>query len=499
MTRSEARSRSVSSWSGSVNISPRVAARAGDGASALTMTSEKKAANAKRDANARAVDLFTIAMEVVSTYHIMDTRKLFPLAHLLKERGVIDGWREVSGEFPDEPRLFAFESHAGAGTLSNGADALDRDAAQTRMLAEAYERSRWRAADLATLYETRAGTPAQMTRDGNTAAPCDFEGFTRAELDSNPLLRHRDDAPYAWVQLPSSIGEEPAWLPLQTAGARYHEWVFRRQRAEEPLVRPLSSAGLATAPTKEGAMLAGLLELIERDAAMIWYLDKLPASRIPDEVTENSRALTSLLGSTRRYNLRVRLFSLPTDFPVHVVAALVEDDSGHGPALTVGSKASFSLEEAAQGALTEALYNRLVYRREHLERRSLPQNRRDWGPLERVAFWGTAGAGALSFLDAAPAADYSLTTPDLASAADALSLLARVFREKKIGAWYADLTDTLGKELGFYSIAAIAPGLQPMHLHERVPCRGGTRLRSVPQALGFAAANTVNEMPHPFP
>lgn len=430
----------------------------------------------------------------------MDPRRPFPLARLFKERGVIDGWREVSSEFPDEPRLFAFESSLGAGTLSNGADALDRDAAFTRMLAEAYERSRWRAADLAVRYETKAGTPAQVLREGKAAVPSDFEGFTRAELDSNPLLRHRDDAPYAWVQLPSSIGEGPAWLPLQTAGACYHEAVFKEARGREPLVRPLSTAGLATGPTKQEAILAGLLELIERDAAMIWYLNRLPAQKIPHEVIENSPALALLLGGARRYNLRVRLLSLPTDFPVHAVVALVEDDSGHKPALTVGSKANFSLGDAAQGALTEALYNRLVYRREHLDERPLPRDRRDWGPLDKIAFWGRTGAGALSFLDASPpAVPRPFTIPEPASADNTLAAIAQALREKKLGAWYADLTDALGTKIGFYTVAVVAPGLQPMHLHERVPCRGGERLRSVPQALGYTPLKAVNDMPHPFP
>jgi ribosomal protein S12 methylthiotransferase accessory factor len=115
---------------------------------------------------------------------------------------------------------------------------------------------------------------------------------------------------------------------------------------------PPRSLGLAAGPEREDAIVAGLLELVERDAAARWWYDG-EAARLPDAVEAGDvgawlRPMRSGAPEPRR---TTQLLLLPAVLPV--ACALSFDADGAG--LAMGFKAAADVEGALLGAAVELL------------------------------------------------------------------------------------------------------------------------------------------------
>lgn len=135
----------------------------------------------------------------------------------------------------------------------------------------------------------------------------------------------------AWV---GCIGEAIECLSLERAGSSW------------------GGAGCAAAPTLEAATLAGLLELVERDAAALWWIGGRRARLLAAEqlAAAGADALLSTLrqGGSARHTW---FLDLTTDLQVPCVAALSVDRAGTG--LAIGLAARPSVADAAKAALLE--------------------------------------------------------------------------------------------------------------------------------------------------
>ncbi len=114
---------------------------------------------------------------------------------------------------------------------------------------------------------------------------------------------------------------------------------------------PPQSLGLAAGPDREAARLAGLLELVERDAAARWWTGAtLPCA--PDPLDTDASALATLrdgAGIPRA----TTLLALPAVAGVPVFCALSRGADGRG--LAFGLKAALTPAAAAAGAILELL------------------------------------------------------------------------------------------------------------------------------------------------
>lgn len=111
-----------------------------------------------------------------------------------------------------------------------------------------------------------------------------------------------------------------------------------------------TSCGCALATSVEGALLAGLLEFIERDAVMVrWYARLAPAvlDLSPGELL--GRPLGRQSGA-----LEIRFYDLTVDGEVPVVCVGVGERTGRPCALVFGTAAGLDTGAAAKKALLEA-------------------------------------------------------------------------------------------------------------------------------------------------
>jgi ribosomal protein S12 methylthiotransferase accessory factor len=344
-------------------------------------------------------------------------------------------------------------SDASAARDAAGVDA-DWNGAFMRALGESMERY------CAGVYRTgqfQTGTPADVE---NAVAPGEFV----CEIDP-------DGERIEWVAGERVETGEQVALP-----AEFVHYPPPERRYREP-----TTSGLGLGNSAVEALLSGLYEVIERDAAMLsWYSTFQPlALSVEDPVVDALRDRAASEG------LEVTALLLTIDVDVPVVAAAVQRDEW--PQLAFGTAASLDVASAARSALAEALQNWMELR--------------GMGPEDAASAPGAIGTYAETPGLAARFLDAEMSVPaDAASSADPENTVAEldavVERIDSAGltAYAARTTTRDVDQLGFEAVRALVPGAQPLFFDEM---SFGERARSVPEALGVEPR--LDRAHHPFP
>jgi ribosomal protein S12 methylthiotransferase accessory factor len=312
-----------------------------------------------------------------------------------------------------------------------------------------------------------------------------------------PYPRWSPSAETSWitgVELPSG---EPVALPAALAYL-----VAPPPRPDH--VVAVTSNGLAAGPDLVRAVLSGFAELVERDALMVTWMNRLPATEI--ETPERGCHAAGVIRHYRRFGVSVRLFLLATDQVHSVVLALLDNPTGAaGPLRVVGmgceldpvaavDKAVF---EACQARPSEAVrfresnpaarlrrYTDVRSLDDHADFHALPENASEmeflWAGGSRVA------------LDALP-------RPNHADPAAALDAVVARLRATGCRVAYAEITAPDVATTGLRVVRCFATGLQPIHFGHGEARLGGRRLFEAPVAWGLAAHPSTEAMLNPCP
>ncbi len=210
---------------------------------------------------------------------------------------------------------------------------------------------------------------------------------------------------------------------------------------------PPSSLGLAAGADRSAARLAGLLELIERDAAAGWWCEGARPHQLDAALAAGAAADVARLRSGAGEPRATGFLALASPTGVPVVCAISQDATGGG--LAVGLKAALDPGAAAAGALLELLQMELALemaRHRAAREATAPGDR---GPLARAAL-ATADFAAFAGLPPQPAA----TDPgqDFDGMADRLA-------RQGLAVTVADLPQPPG---GLAVAKVFAPGLRPL-------------------------------------
>jgi ribosomal protein S12 methylthiotransferase accessory factor len=281
--------------------------------------------------------------------------------------------------------------------------------------------------------------------------------------------------------------------------------VFPVPRAED-FFTAVTSNGLAAGPTLNAAVLSGLCELIERDALLITWMNKLPATEI--EMPEQGFAGAAVLRHYARFGVEVRAFALHTDqLPTVVMAVATESDPAR-PARLVGMGCDLSprvaldkaIFELCQGRPSEFIrfhqrppagrlksYADVLTLDDHPAFHSLRENSSEFEFL-----WAAERKVALSAMP-----DHATGNADTALARCVDRLVATGHR-----AAYADITAPDVASAGYRVVRAFATGLQPIHFGWKEARLGGRRLFDAPVAWGLRdtpnSCESLNPCPHPL-
>jgi ribosomal protein S12 methylthiotransferase accessory factor len=248
------------------------------------------------------------------------------------------------------------------------------------------------------------------------------------------------------VAMQSLTGEAEALLPAALCYRRGGD-------AGENVV---SRMGCAAGRTFEDACLSAVLELIERDAAALWWIGGRPPRAVSAEIVASS-GLAELTATLRRGDTERRtcLFDITTDLGVPCAAVWSTDPVGGD--FACGLAARPNLGEAACAAMLELCQMELAHHlvREKLKRRNdqalTPVDRRHQARFEKIR---PENCGPL-FL-ARPPMRHELPNDFGHSALD--QVVGRL-RERGVSCFSVDLTRP---EIGIPCARAFAPQLQPL-------------------------------------
>ena len=419
------------------------------------------------------------------------------IAYLFKKEGILE-WFGYVDPLPDEPpfRLWKGSHGKEAGKQVGGGSLTDDRAALFAVLGEALERYLWRTQQDYFVKSVHT-TSEEIARKGAFIDPRRFSGFSSEQRGGNPEWKLNEDSSFLWIQGVSLITSKKTYVPAQTASA-----AISPRHEREPTIRMQTTVGLATWPTLAEARLKGALEVIERDAYMIMWLNQLTLPRIAlAPLRSEHPAIDMLLKRCEQYRLKVHAIRMLTDAPTHAICVVLEDESWHAPRFAFGLKAHRSLPRAIEGAALEALRARRSYRKHF-------QNGGTWDPntpvekighRERTYYWGHGdNAKQLEFLiegeEKETSAEWENDTPE--------QHLQRIIDWCK-KSQYECVSVSLGKSAKNptpWSVEMVVmPDLQATYLRESLQHLGGTRLKSIPEKFGYTSRPEPHtDTPHPY-
>lgn len=288
--------------------------------------------------------------------------------------------------------------------------------------------------------------------DFHPSGPSWLEYLARGASEELPARAVRDELTGALVSVPECLIPFPFTPPT-------------------PQVDPdANTAGLAAFPTREGAVLRGALELLERHNFYPAFLHLAPGELVPlERLGQDPEAATlrRLADALAARHMRLWLICYPEDFGLPIVQAFLHDRAaGH---LSRGSGSGRTLAAAALRALLEAL----MTWEQHEFSRQAGEDEDPHRARDSYAAWRSPEliAQVVAYLDRQPALARSVP-----SYADDAALLAQVkgeLRRRGIPLLVADLPCPVQ---GWSAVRVLLPGVTSTQ--QPSESAGGRRLMS---------------------
>jgi ribosomal protein S12 methylthiotransferase accessory factor len=316
-----------------------------------------------------------------------------------------------------------------------------------------------------------------------------------------PFSPFERDTVVSWVEGFAIPGGEPAYVPAQLV---YMPW--RRQALAETRIGHTTSSGLACAATVEEATLTGLLELVERDAFMLVWHNRLslPLLDWSDDA--------GLLRLDRRYfapsGLSYSAVDLSVFLDVPTVLGVVHGAAGRLGALGVGAASAATVAVAWRKALAEAFSVQRWVRDqafEQPERLGCDSTEIRTFDDHTLYYAGEERARRAAFLNASCE---RRNTGEIAplEGGNVLELIEGVARRlgrRGMTAYAVDVTSPDVRSGGLRVVRVVVPELCPLDVVEGARFLGGRRMYEAAFEAGLVGRRLepadLNPNPHPFP
>jgi len=310
---------------------------------------------------------------------------------------------------------------------------------------------------------------------------------------------NNNDAIY-WVKCQSFLSNKKYYVPASYVYCGY------QPRDTEKKLGHSNSNGCAIGETFNRAILNATLELIERDAILIRWLNRLPSPKISIEYLSNK--LKKLLkGAEKRYNVNILINDQTSDFKIPTVSVLLQ--SHNPPYFTFGSATNFSIELA----ITKALQESILIREELKNFKKLNikyKNLNDIQTLyQHAEFYATKNKiKAFDFLSKSPCLTnleekkYKNIESKYNTIVKQLTFLQNFCKKNKKDIFFIDFSNQIIKEIGLHVVRVIIPGLYSLNSEYNGRYLSNKRLYSLPLKLGLKCynldKNNINSYPHPI-
>ncbi|MEV2274266.1 YcaO-like family protein [Nocardiopsis sp. NPDC049922] len=370
----------------------------------------------------------------------------------------------------------------------NGTGRVFDDERHARTVAVAEAAERYAGAHPAA--ETTTATAARLegpVMDTDRIPRCSEAEYARPDCPFTPF---DPDAEIRWVRGTDLITGEPTWLPAVMACYGLHP--LPQERFAYRI-----STGHAVHTDPARAVLGGLMEVVERDAIALTWLQRLPLRpAAPEVLGERAR---HLLDHGRRRFLETHVFDATTDTGIPTAYVLQRSPYDASAANLVGAGTGTDLAEAVEGALGEAFTFRHLY---HDDEDAKSDFGSFTGVMDGARYMAHPDrAHAFSFLTDGLADRTPSTGPTPLPREPRAALARALERLDALGAQVL-CVDRTTKELraaGLTAVAVVIPELQPMSLQPLGQFRGHPRLMQAPPRMGFPAYPEEEQNPWPQP
>jgi ribosomal protein S12 methylthiotransferase accessory factor len=316
-----------------------------------------------------------------------------------------------------------------------------------------------------------------------------------------PYDKPGDQTPIGWTRACELPGESEAFAPASLV------YLYFNPKGPDGYFCPPTSNGLAAGPSLSSAILGGLYELIERDAFLITWMNRLAAPQV--EYSNIGGIAARIQSHYARFGIEALVFDITTDIGVPVMMAMAVDRSGGGPAVVVGLGCHLDPSVALKKALMEVcqvrpseslkfaknppwerlkVYADVKSLEDHAGFAAIPGNLHEFDFLMR--------SGRSKAIEDLPCGSVGEATADLAHC-------VKLLRAAGCRVAYVDLTTPDIAPYGVSVVRAIATGLQPMHFGAGEERLGGRRLFEAAAKLGYSTEirteEDLNPCPHPLP
>jgi ribosomal protein S12 methylthiotransferase accessory factor len=403
-----------------------------------------------------------------------------------------------------EPPIFRAFCQLGAGeavlgsrldhVFGVGGTGRTRAAAATAAVGEALERY---SASYVPVRRLVSATARELGEDAVSPGRFAFFSDRQHRASSFPFRRFDERSEVFWIEGREIRTAKPAYLPA--------ELVFLgavRAEGVAPIAYATSS-GLACAEELESAVERALLELLERDAFMVVWANRLSLPLLDWAGCASIEADEAMFA---RAGLRYAAVDLSAFHRVPTVLGVVRAPVCFAGAVGVGAAAATTIEEAWWKAVAEAFATRAAGAKLALLAGEAVKGaaiRSFEGHIRHYA--AHANAGATTFLDAgqhrSPAS--AILPLEGAGIHARLAALCRRVEEAGSNAYAVDVTSPDVADLGLTVARVIAPELCSLDVRHDARFLGGRRLYEAATRAGFRRAHLreqdVNPDPHPFP
>ncbi len=401
---------------------------------------------------------------------------------------------------PDEPRLFHVSiMNAKIDRLMRESFSVNLRAAGSGFtLAEAFSRAAgevieryaccW-SDDESIIFDSWEG----MTRRGLEALePKDIALFSQAQYarPGFPFAPLERTTKIGWAPGVSLISGRQVYLPAQIVYFRY-----RLQEGERPIAYSTSS-GCACATTMEEALLKGLFEQVERDAAMITWFARLSPPKVDLErfpAVRDKFSSVGLFGPTRSFEVMDTTLDVPIPSFMGVARVVVARKERH----FVGGSANLDPAAGVFKTLLE-LGQGVPFIKTILIHNPMPDKLAFDNFDDNLRFYASEkNAGHLAFLFGSD--KISEARPD-AESRDHAALLRQalgILRSHGLDAIAVDHTTPDVASLGLVVARVYVPGFVQLGVPSS-PFLGSNRLFEAPRKIGVNVTE-LNPLPHPYP
>lgn len=356
-------------------------------------------------------------------------------------------------------------------------------------------------------YAAGLPAPGALTRaaaghlPGRAITPDRFVLFSNRQYRQSqrrfPFQRWMPSDPIGWVRARQVESGDPVWVPAAFVYQPY------QPASDEPLIAPSLSTGLACGTDHTNAVIAGLCEVIERDAVTLAWIGQIQPPRIDVRDRELSDEVGTIIEMLNQRGFRWAAFDLTTDAGVPVIAALVQGESPVGSIVSFGSACHPNAHRAMLKALIEAVHCRM-YVKSLIRREPLWKAGRGFRSVTSFAdharFYSVHGEYRQR-LERWWSSTQSVDCRDASAQPSAEWLRKQV--ETLAGAGYEtlviDLTPPDVVHLGLHVVRVLLPGFQPLHGNHLWPHLGGDRLGRLRNVFGPQVSQPLrwNRYPHP--